>query len=143
MLLRQSSSDVSSALPRTDKPLSVAHVVAIIRDRGWRVSKRPALALLGFGDYSVGYRVTAVTPEHIEYMGGFTVMVHWENGPPSSSYRGLYELQSLQRQLEKIGYEVDFPGHVLYAKRIASATSVAFRIQTTSGARATQHAKTT
>ena len=69
-------------------------------------------------------------------------MVHWENGPPASSYRGLHELQSLQRQLEKLGCAVDFPGHVLYAKRVPSATSVEFRTQAASGTLAIQHAKT-
>ena len=118
----QRTSEASSL----NEPLSVSHVVRIIRDRGWRLSKRPLLSLLGLGEYSSGYRVTAVTPEHIEYMSGFTVMVHWENGPPASSYRGLYELQNLQGRLEQLGFEVDFPGPVLYAKQIA-ATSRPFK----------------
>ena len=113
-----------------EEALSVAEVVAIIRREGWRVSKRPLLSVLGFGEYSSGYRVTAVTPEHIEYMSGYTVMVHWENGPRASSYRGLYELQSLQRHLVQLGLEVDFPGHVLYAKQMAPGPSLAFTPET-------------
>jgi hypothetical protein len=124
MLQKRSISRVSTTAMPADCPLSVVQVVAIIRRRGWRLSKRPVLAALGFGEYSAGYRVSAVTQEHIEYMGGFTVMVHWENGPPASSYHGLYELQSLQRELEQLGYDVDFPGHVLYAKQIAPASSL-------------------
>jgi hypothetical protein len=123
-LQKRSISHVSATALPADCPLSVAQVVAIIRRRGWRLSKRPILAALGFGEYSAGYRASTVTQEHVEYTGGFTVMVHWENGPPASSYRGLYELQSLQRELEQLGYDVDFPGHVLYAKQIERASSL-------------------
>jgi hypothetical protein len=126
MLLKRSMSDASTEAMAADRRLSVAQVVAIIRHRGWRLSKRPVLALLGFGEDSAGYRVSPVTHEHIEFMRGFTVMVHWENGPPASSYRGLYELQSLQRELEQLGYDTEFPGHVIYAKQIASETSLVF-----------------
>ncbi|MGZ5090308.1 MAG: hypothetical protein ACXWCY_06365 [Burkholderiales bacterium] len=126
MLFKRSMSDASTEAMAADRPLSVAQVVAIIRRRGWRLSKRPVLALLGLGEHSAGYRVSPVTHEHVEFMRGFTVMVHWENGPPASSYHGLYELQSLQRELEQLGYDIEFPGHVIYAKQIASATSLVF-----------------
>jgi hypothetical protein len=126
MLLKRSMFDPSTKAVAADRPLSVAQVVAIIRRREWRLSRRPVLALLGLGEYSAGYRVSPVTHEHVEFMRGFTVMVHWENGPPASSYRGLYELRSLQRELQQLGYEIEFPGHVIYAKQIASATSLVY-----------------